>query len=89
MTDPITEITVEVIRQLPIKEAYGDAAAPALRQVGGAAENIAKTLRLALLPLEAASAYYDRVSAALNEAIRKVPEERRVEPAPQILGPVV
>lgn len=89
MTDPIQEIAVEIAKQLPVKEAYTDAASPVMKQIGGAAESIAKTLRLALLPFEIGGAYFDRVKRLIDESVSRVPEDKRSSPDPQILGPVV
>lgn len=88
-TDLATAVAVEVAKQIPVKEAYDDAVAPGARQAGLIVEDIAKTLRLALAPIQITAALQDRLSQFLNRSVRRVPEERRVAPAPQILGPVI
>lgn len=89
MQDLAEIIAQEVAKQLPVKEAYTDLASPAARQLGRAAEDIAKTLRIALLPFQLAGAWHDKVSALIDRSIRNVPQEDRVAPQPQILGPAV
>jgi hypothetical protein len=48
-----------------------------------------KTIQLALAPIQFLSAYQDRLRGFIDSAVRRVPEKRRVSPAPQILGPVI
>jgi hypothetical protein len=42
----------EVAKLIPIKEAYGDLMSPAAKQTGVLLEDIAKTIRLALFPIQ-------------------------------------
>lgn len=83
--DPI----VEIAKRLPIKQAYEDAVHPAAKQTGGIGEDLMKTLRLALAPLQYGAALQDRFARHIDNSVRRIPEERRVAPAPQILGPVL
>lgn len=87
--DLTTEVAKELAKQLPVKEAYGDLVAPGAKQAGGLVEDIVKTLRLALAPLQFAAALQDRYVRFLNEAIRRVPDQNLTSPPPQILGPVI
>lgn len=87
--DPATELAKEIAKVLPIKEVYNDLLSPAAKQVGGALEDTVKAVRFALLPIEALGAYRERASKFIHRAIDKVPEERRVPPPPQILGPII
>jgi hypothetical protein len=59
------------------------------KAVGGIVEDIAKTLRLALLPFQFGSAFQDRLTDFLNKSIRRVPEANRIPPPAQVLGPVI
>ena len=72
-------------KRLPLKAAYPDAVTPA----GQLAQDLIKTIQIALAPLQFAGAYQDRLRAFLDRAVRSVQEANRVSPAPQILGPIV
>ena len=88
-TDLTTAVAVEVAKQLPVKDAYQDTLAPGAKQMGGVVEDLAKTLRLALAPLQYTAALQDRYVDFLNRSVRRVPDEQRISPPPQILGPVL
>src|SRR5258706_886087 len=87
--DPATAFAEELAKQLPVKAAYRDAVKPAAKQLGQIAQDVVKPIQLALAPLQFAGAYQDRLRAFLDRAVRQVPEDRRVSPPPQILGPIV
>jgi len=92
MTEPAdlaTAIATEVAKQIPVKDAYDDAVKPGAQQVGGLIEDIAKTIRLVLAPLQITGALQDRFRDFLDTSIRRVPEEDRLAPPPQVLGPVL
>ena len=75
MTALVKAIPVEVA-----KEAYGDAASGLLKQVGKLGEDCLKTFRLALFPVQFASAFQDRLAAYIERSVRNVPESRRITP---------
>jgi hypothetical protein len=83
------EIVKAIAKQFPVKAAYTDAIKPAAKQVGRLAEDVVKALRLALFPLTVAAGFQDRFQRFVKEAVSRVPEKRRVSPAPQIVGPVL
>jgi hypothetical protein len=83
------EFAIEITKQLPIKDAYRDAVRPAARQAGELAEDIMKTVRLALFPIQLAAAAQGRFRRFIKSAVERIPEEKRIAPAPQILGPVL
>ncbi|MES5044543.1 Abi-alpha family protein [Rhizobium nepotum] len=87
--DIATAIATEVAKQLPVKDAYDDAVKPAAQQLGNITADIAKTILLVLAPLQLTGALQDRFRAFLDRSVRNVPEERRLPPPPQILGPVL
>jgi Abortive infection alpha len=87
--DIATEIAKEIVKQLPVKQAYNDLAAPAAAETGQFFGDLAKALRLVLVPIQVAAAYQDRVRAFIDRSIRAVPERERIAPPPQILGPVL
>jgi hypothetical protein len=79
------ELAKELISQLPIKEAT----LPAVRPTGELLADLIKTLQLALAPVQLIAAYQDRFRNFIDRAVRRVPEENRVAPAPQIVGPII
>jgi hypothetical protein len=87
--DPTAAFAEELAKQLPVKAIYEDAAKPAATQVGQIAQDLVKTIQLALAPLQFLGAFQDRLRAFIDRSVRAVPEEKRVSPAPQILGPIV
>jgi hypothetical protein len=87
--DPTTAFAEQLAKQLPVKAAYRDAVKPAAKQAGQLAQDLVKTIQLALAPLQFAGAYQDRLRAFIDRSVRAVPEADRVSPAPQILGPIV
>lgn len=89
MSDPLEEVAKEIAKNLPLKELYTDAGSPAAKATGSILEDLIKTVHLALAPLQLTAALQDRVRRLIDRSIRQVPEERRVSPAPQILGPVL
>ena len=87
--NPVVEFAREVAQQLPVQQAYNEAASPAVKQAGEFFEDLVKTVRLALAPIQFLAAYQDRVRHFIDRSVRVVPEAQRVPPAPQILGPVL
>ena len=87
--DPATEFAKELAKQLPVKAIYEDAASPAVKQTGQIVTDIVKVIQLALAPLQFLAAYQDRLRNFIDKSVRRVPEQKRVSPAPQILGPII
>lgn len=84
MTDDLLE---KVVLQVADK-AYDDALSPALRETGTFGQDLMKTARLVLFPIQFAAAYQDRFANYLDRAIRKVPTENRVQPVESLLLPI-
>ena len=74
---------------LPVEKVYDDALAPAAKQVGRLGEDTMKTARLILAPLQIAVHFQDRLERMLKRVADRVPEERRIEAPPQIVGPAL
>lgn len=75
-----------------VKDIYGDALAPLMKQVGALGESAAKTMRLALFPFQLTAAAHDVLTARLAQrvkaAIDQVPEGRLMAAREAILLPV-
>jgi hypothetical protein len=90
MPDEVTDKTIEALaKQIPIREMYGDLAAPATKEVGKALSDVMKVIRLALAPLQYGAALQDRFARFLDRSVRQIPEDRRITPAPQMLGSIL
>jgi len=85
----MTDFIEEIAKQLPIKQIYDDVAQPSAKQVGTISEDLLRTLHLVLAPIQITSALQDRFRNFVNKSIRKIPEENRIQPPPQIAGPVL
>lgn len=83
------DFPTEIARLLPVKDIYEDAAQPAARQAGTIGADLLKALHLVLAPIQLMAAYQDRFRNFVDNSVRKVPEDRRVQPAPQIAGPIL
>jgi Abortive infection alpha len=87
--DPYAQAVAEVVKHLPVRQIYNDVGSGAVKQLGHSLTDVAKTVRLALFPFQMLGALQDRAQSFLDRSIRRVPEDRRISPAPQIIGPVL
>ncbi len=78
----------EALKNLPAKEVYQDLAQPATREVGKALGNAAKVARFVLAPVDYLAAHHERWERYLERVASKVPDEQRIEAAPQLAGPI-
>jgi hypothetical protein len=85
----VEDVAEKLASQLPIKDLYRDAAAPAAKQSGQLLADLVKCIQLALAPVQLTGALQDRFRDFLDTSVRRVPEQDRVSPAPQILGPIL
>ena len=88
-SDIATDIAKEIAKQISIKSMYDDAASPLAKQLGATLEDLSKTLRLVLAPLQVGAVLQDRFRRFIERSALKVPEEQRIIPAPQLLGPIL
>jgi hypothetical protein len=88
-TDLATAVATQLVKQVPIKEVYEDGLSPAVQETGSALTDFVKTIRLALAPLQFTAALQDRYVRFLDRSVRHIPEERRILPAAQIVGPIL
>lgn len=87
--DMAVAMATEIGKQVPVKEAYQDAASPAARQVGATLEDVVKCIRLVGFPIQWMAVQQDRFRNFIEKAKEPIPEERRVLPPPQLLGPIL
>jgi len=88
-SDPIDDAVLELVRQLPIKEIYQDGLSEPVKETGKLVTDLIKTFRLVLAPIQFTAAWQDRLSRFIDHSVRQIPEDKRIAPPPQILGPVL
>lgn len=81
----------DLARAVPevVGKAYDDTASAPLRQIGRIAEDVGKTIRLVLFPVQYAAALQDRLESYLDRAVRQVPEDRLITPPESVVAPVI
>jgi hypothetical protein len=82
----------DLLKAIPaevIKAGYDDAVSPALKETGKFGEDVVKTLRLVLFPLQFLAACQDRLAQHLRRSIERVPKDRRVVPVESLALPIV
>ena len=87
--DLATEIAKEIGKQVPVKQIYDDAASPAVRQVGSTLEDVIKCVRLVGFPIQWFAVQQDRYRRFIEGAAAPIPDNQRILPPTQILGPVL
>lgn len=68
-------------------EIYSDTASNTLKEASKIGVDFAKTIRLALAPLQFTAALQDRLARHIDKAIRQVPEENRTTPIESVFLP--
>lgn len=84
-SDLVAMLASEVAKQVPVREALE----PAADEIGKLGSDLVKCLRLALAPVQYMAVQQDRFRRFIETSAQRVPEDRRIEPIPQILGPVL
>jgi hypothetical protein len=72
-----------------LNKVYDDAVSPSAKQIGRLGEDVIKTARLLLSPLQVTAAVGDRLEAMIERIAKRVPEDRRIAPQAEIVGPVI
>jgi hypothetical protein len=74
---------LDLLKAIPtdvVKAAYDDTVSPALKETGKFGQDLVKTLRLLLFPVQYAASVQDRLAKHLEKSVGRVPEDRRVVP---------
>ena len=79
----------EIKSIIPLDKVYSDALSPAMKQIGKSLENIAKTSRFLLAPIDYLAAQHDRWERYLQKVSEKVKDENLIEGHPQIVIPTL
>jgi Abortive infection alpha len=84
-SDLVALIVSEVGKQVPIRQALG----PAATEIGGLVSDLVKCVRLALAPVQYLAVQQERYRRFIEKSAESVPASQRVQPAAQILGPIL
>lgn len=79
----------ELLPKETIDKLYTDAFAPSAKQVGKSLEDAVKVGRLLLLPIQALGALQDRIEPMLDRIRQRVPEDKRINASPEVVGPAL
>lgn len=79
----------EIRKVIPTEKIYDDTLSPAMKQIGKALENVTKTARFLLAPIDYIASYHGRWEKYLQKIADKVPEENLIEGHPQIVIPTI
>jgi hypothetical protein len=72
-----------------LQKVYDDALSGTARQVGKLSEDTIKAARLLLAPLQFGAALQDRFEGMFQRIANRVPNDRRIEPPAEIVGPTL
>lgn len=72
-----------------LEKFYDDALSGPAQQLGALGTDVAKVVRLFLLPIRIGAAYHDRLEKMFQRIAQKVPEEQRTSPPPELVGPAL
>ncbi len=72
-----------------VEKAYDDLASQPAKEVSKIAVDLVKTARLLLVPFQLAAVFQDRFERVIERIRSKVPEQRRREAPPEIVGPAI
>lgn len=82
------EEVAKMLGQETVQKIYDDGLSESTKEIGKAATDIIKTLRLFLAPFQVGAAYQDRFVRYLDTVRNTVPEENQIECPPSIAGPI-
>ena len=73
-----------------VEKAYDDAISPAAKELGKIGADTMKALRLIGAPLQVLAAFQDRFESFVERKLRhRVPDNRRIEPPMEVVGPAM
>lgn len=84
-----TELAKMFLPEKVVEKVYDDLASSPAKELGKVGVDVVKTLRLFLAPLQIAAAYQDRLARTAARIANRVPEDRRIAPPPQVIGPAL
>ena len=83
------ELVKVLLPEKVAEKAYDDLVSSPAKELGKVGVDVVKTLRLLLAPLQIAAAFQDRLEHTAARIANRVPEDRRIAPPPQVIGPAL
>lgn len=83
------ELMKVVLPEKVVEKAYDDLVSSPAKELGKVGTDVVKTLRLLLAPLQIAAAFQDRLARMVARIASRVPEEQRIAPPAEIIGPAL
>jgi hypothetical protein len=84
-----TELAKMLLPEKVVEKAYDDLVSSPAKELGKVGVDVVKMLRLLLAPLQIAAAFQDRLERTIARIANRVPEDRRIAPPPQVIGPTL
>jgi len=84
---PLPDFIETFLPQKVVERLYEDGVSGSAKELSKIGVDIAKTARLFLAPLQLTAAFQDRFERFVRRVAEEVPEERRIEPPPELVGP--
>lgn len=81
--------TGQIINSEVAKRTYSEGLSPAMKQIGGLTEDVVKSCRLCLAPIQYLAAFQDRFQSFCEKVRTKVPEDQQQDAPPEIAKPVI
>jgi len=78
----------EALNSKVVEKAYDDVASKPAKQVGRILEDLSKTARLALIPIQITAAIQDKFDKTIERVLKRVPPDQHIPPQIQIVGPI-
>jgi len=70
-----------------VEKTYEDILSEPAKEIGKLGRDVVKTARLFLAPFQVAASFQDQFERALERITNRVPEDRRISPPPEVVGP--
>jgi len=78
----------EALNSKVVEKAYDDVASKPAKQVGRILEDLSKTARLALIPIQITAAIQDKFDKTIERVLKRVPPDQHIPQQIQIVGPI-
>ena len=86
---PLPEGLENILGAKTVEKLYDDALSPIAKEIGKIGGDVGKTARLLLAPLQIGATLQDRLKGFLERAAKRVPDERKIAPPAEVVGPSI
>ncbi|MEQ8694604.1 MAG: DUF4393 domain-containing protein [Gammaproteobacteria bacterium] len=84
---PLPDFIEKLLPQKVVERLYEDGVSDSAKELSKIGVDLAKTARLFLAPFQLTGAFQDRFERFVRRVAEEVPEARRIEPPPELVGP--